>query len=112
MLQRICQIVGWLLFAAIVIVTVSPIGLRPHLGYGADLDRFVAFLVSGLFLGFGYKRRWLLVLCLLAVSAFGIEALQILTPDRHARLWDAMIKAGGGILGVLAAQMVIILKAS
>jgi hypothetical protein len=49
---------------------------------------------------------------IIAVAAFGIETLQYLTPDRHARFWDATVKASGGILGVLAAHMVLVLGTS
>ncbi|MBN9069840.1 MAG: VanZ family protein, partial [Rhizobiales bacterium] len=87
-------------------------GLRPRLGYGPDFARFVGFLVSGPFLGSGYRRRWLWMVGIIAVAAFGIETLQYLTPDRHARFWDATVKASGGILGVLAAHMVLVLGTS
>jgi hypothetical protein len=79
---------------------------------GPDFDRFVGFLASGLFLGFGYRRGWLWALGVIVVAAFGIETLQWLTPDRHARFWDAAVKAGGGALGVLAAHMVLVLGTS
>jgi hypothetical protein len=48
----------------------------------------------------------------IAIAAFGIETMQMLTPDRHARIWDAVVKAAGGILGVLAAHVVLVLSAS
>jgi hypothetical protein len=112
MIRIACRIIGWLILLAIILATVSPIGLRPRLGYGPDFDRFVGFLVSGLFLGFGYRRRWLWAVGAIAIAAFGIETLQYLTPDRHARLWDATVKASGGILGVLAAHMVLVLGTS
>jgi hypothetical protein len=112
MIRTACRIIGWLILAAILFATVSPLGLRPRLGFGPDFDRFVGFLVAGLFLGFGYPRRWPWVLGFIAIAAFGIETIQMLTPDRHARIWDAMVKAGGGVLGVLAAHMVLVLSAS
>jgi hypothetical protein len=112
MFHTACRIIGWLILAAILFATVSPLGLRPRLGFGPDFDRFVGFLAAGLFLGFGYPRRWLWVLGFIAIAALGIETMQMLTPDRHARLWDALVKAGGGILGVLAAHMVLVLGAS
>lgn len=112
MVRIACRIIGWLILAGIVLATISPIGLRPRLGFGPDFDRFMGFLISGLFLGFGYRRRWLWILGFIAVAAFAIETLQVLTPDRHARLWDAMVKAGGGILGVLAAHLVLVLSTS
>jgi hypothetical protein len=112
MIRTACRIIGWLILLAIIFATVSPIGLRPRLCYGPDFDRFIAFLASGLFLGFGYRRRWLWAVGFIAIAAFGIETLQMLTPDRHARFWDAAVKAGGGILGVLAAHMVLVLGTS
>jgi hypothetical protein len=37
--------------------------------------------------------------------AFGLEALQLLTPDRHARLLDALVKAAGGVCGIGIGQL-------
>ena len=74
MIRIACRIIGWSILLAIVFATISPIGLRPRLGYGPDFDRFVGFLVSGLFLGFGYRRRWLWAVGFIAVAAFGISA--------------------------------------
>jgi hypothetical protein len=31
--------------------------------------------------------------------------LQLLTPDRHARLLDALVKAAGGVCGIGIAQL-------
>ena len=112
MIRTACRIIGWLLIAGIVFATVSPIGMRPRLGFGPDFDRFIGFLAAGLFLGFGYRRRWLWIMGFIAIAAFGIETMQMLTPDRHARIWDALVKAAGGILGVLAAHMVLVLGTS
>jgi VanZ family protein len=37
-------------------------------------------------------------------SAVLLEALQLLTPDRHGRIQDALEKMAGGVIGILVAQ--------
>jgi hypothetical protein len=104
MTRFFCQIIAWLLLAGIIAVTVSPIGWRPDLGDGPNVDRAVGFLVMGFFFGAGYGRHWVTILIAVILGAFAIEALQLLTPDRHARLLDAVVKAVGGGLGFLAGR--------
>ncbi|MGN6583815.1 MAG: hypothetical protein ACTHJV_08935 [Rhizobiaceae bacterium] len=101
MIRVFCQVIAWLLLAGIIFVTVSPIGLRPDLGEGPNLDRVIGFLVTGFFFGVGYGRHWIMVLLAVVAGAFAIEALQLLTPDRHARLIDASVKAVSGGAGFL-----------
>jgi hypothetical protein len=38
-------------------------------------------------------------------SALALEALHLLTPDRHGRLLDAAMKAAGGICGIGIGQL-------
>jgi VanZ family protein len=46
-----------------------------------------------------------LIAALVLISAFGLEAMQLLTPDRHGRLVDAVIKAAGGVCGIGISQL-------
>lgn len=101
------QVAGWLLFIAVVAVTVSPIGLRPHTAFGAGPERMAAFFLLGLLFGIGYDRHWLLTIALVIVIAFGVESLQWLIPSRHARFDDALVKAIGGVVGVLIGYIVV-----
>jgi VanZ family protein len=105
MVQRVSSIAGWLVFAFIVFATLSPINDRPVVA-GAQLEHFAAFAVLGLAFGVAYPKRIVLVVILILVSAFGLEALQLLTADRHARLLDAVVKAAGGVCGVGIVQLV------
>jgi hypothetical protein len=102
-----CRTVGWLLLAAIVAASVSPIVFRPLSGLAPGFERFAAFLALGFLFGVGYFRNWVLVLCVLTVGAFAIETLQLLTPDRHATLLDALLKASGSAVGAFAGRFVI-----
>lgn len=105
MFQRVSAIAGWLALTFIVFATLSPIDNRPVVA-GPQFEHFAAFAVVGLAFALAYPRRIFLVGAITLVSAFGLEALQLLTPDRHARLLDALVKAAGGVFGMGAGQFV------
>ena len=105
MIHRLSAITGWLALAFIVFVTLSPIGDRPSLA-SPHLERFAAFALIGLVFALAYPNRVLLVVALVVGAAFGLEALQLLTPDRHGRAADALTKALGGISGISVGQTV------
>jgi hypothetical protein len=85
---------------AIFLATVSPIAERPHLAPGPSFDRIAAFVLLGVLFCLGYRRFWPFALAIVLVAALGFEAIQLLTPDRHARFGDALVKAFGGITGI------------
>lgn len=104
MVQRVSATAGWLALAFIVYATLSPIDDRPVVA-GPHHEHFAAFALVGLAFGLAYPKRIFLVIALILISAFGLEALQLLTPDRHARLFDALVKAAGGVCGVGIGQL-------
>lgn len=104
MIQRVSIAAGWLVLAFIVYATLSPIGDRPVLT-DQKLEHFAAFTLLGFAFGLAYPNRVFLVLIIILGSAFGLEVLQQLTPDRHGRLIDALIKAAGGICGIGLGQI-------
>ena len=104
MVQKVCAIAGWLTLGFIVFATLSPIEDRPVIA-GAQFEHFAAFAVVGLAFGLAYPKRVFLVAAIILISAFGLEALQLLTPDRHGRLLDALVKAAGGACGIGIGQL-------
>jgi VanZ family protein len=104
MIQRVSIVVGWLALAFIVYATLSPINARPVLA-GPQFEHFAAFALMGLAFGLAYPSRVFLVAVIVVGSAFALEALQLLTPDRHARILDALVKAAGGICGMSIGQL-------
>jgi uncharacterized protein YqfA (UPF0365 family) len=104
MIPRISAITGWLTLALIVFLTLAPVGARPSFG-GPHLEHFAAFALIGLAFALAYPNRVLLVVVVVVGAALGLEALQLLTPDRHARAVDALAKALGGISGICVGQM-------
>ena len=104
MIQRVSNIAGWLALAFVIYATLSPIGDRPVVA-SPHIEHFAAFALIGLAFGLAYPSRVLLVAVIVVGAAFGLEALQVLTPDRHGRVIDALVKALGGICGIGVGQM-------
>jgi VanZ family protein len=106
MIQKVSTIVGWLALAFIAYATLSPISDRPTIEIaGVQFEHFAAFWLVGLALGLAYPKRLLWVVAIVVASAIGLEALQLLTPDRHGRIVDAAVKAAGGLCGVGVSQL-------
>ena len=53
----ICHAAGWLLLAAIIAVTISPITERPAMGVAPRHERAAAFFALGLLFGLEYRLR-------------------------------------------------------
>ncbi|MFZ0762469.1 VanZ family protein [Bradyrhizobium sp.] len=104
MIQKVAVVVAWLVLAFIAFVTLSPIGERPSVA-SPHLEHFAAFALTGLAFALAYPNRIWLVVGIVAGAAFGLETLQLLTPDRHARAADALVKSLGGISGICAGQL-------
>lgn len=105
MIQKASIVAGWLVLAFIVYATLSPIDDRPVVA-APHIEHFVAFALAGLAFSLAYPSRVFLVAAIVVGSAFGLEALQLLTPDRHGRMIDALVKAVGGTCGIGAGQLI------
>jgi hypothetical protein len=104
--QRLFRLASWSVLAFIAFATLSPLQERPVVA-GAQLEHFAAFAVFGFAFARGYPARTLLSIAIVIGSAFTLEALQLLTPDRHGRLLDAFVKAAGGIFGIGMGRLVL-----
>jgi len=104
MIRKVFIITSWLALAFIVFATLSPIEDRPVFA-NPHLEHFIAFALMGLAFGFAYPSRTFFVVAVVLGSAVGLEALQLLTPDRHGRVLDAAVKAIGGISGMTVSYL-------
>ncbi len=107
MINRLAAVFGWLLLAAIVFATFSPINLRPGTGH-VVLERVLTFVALGAAFGVGYPRRLLMAVGITTLAAVGLEAGQLLVPGRHARLIDAGEKLTGGLIGLALAALFLV----
>ena len=109
MLHKLISIAAWATLAFIIFATLSPAHLRPELtatepALIVALERVGAFAVLGLLFSGGYPRRYGLVWLIVLGGAILLEFLQILVPDRDARMVDAIEKIAGGGAGIFTAQ--------
>jgi VanZ family protein len=73
----------------------------------SHLDHYLAFEAAGSLFGPTYPRQTFFVCILVLGSAVLLELLQLLTPDRHARVIDAVRKIIGGAIGIAFARLAI-----
>src|SRR5262245_45495698 len=102
-MTRLYLVAGWLALAAVAFVTLGPIQDRPQVA-PPHLEHFTAFLLLGLAFALGSPNRPLRAVLIVVGSAILLELLQLLTPDRHGRLVDAMTKIAGAAPGITLAR--------
>jgi hypothetical protein len=93
MIRRVSIIAGWLALAFIAFATLSPIDDRPVVVAAPPFEHFAAFAFVGFAFGLAYPKRLVLIAALVLISAFGLEAMQLLTPDRHGRVMEEIGRA-------------------
>ena len=105
MAHKLVVFATWAAFGLICLVTLSPMGLRPETG-SVGLEHFLAYALLGALFIISYPHQYVRLAIFVVAVALGLEALQQLTPDRHARLTDALLKAAGGLSGCAATRLV------
>lgn len=98
-MDRLFLIAGWLTLAFVAFVTLGPIYDRPEMA-APHLEHFAGFFMLGSVFVLAYPNRPVLVILLVVGSAVVLEGLQLLTPDRHGRVVDALMKMAGGACGI------------
>jgi VanZ family protein len=100
------RFVSWSLLAAIAVMTLGPIGLRPQTHFSPDFERFAAYLALGMLFALSYPQRrlWLLGGFLVGAAAV-LEIGQSLVPHRDPHLSDFLFKASGAVIGLFALRV-------
>jgi VanZ family protein len=109
MLYKLVSMIAWACLLFVAWATLSPASLRPRLLETAPasivlLEHFGAFAVIGFLFSVTYPRTALICLLVLG-SAVILELLQLVVPDRDARVVDAVEKLIGGGAGIIAAKI-------
>lgn len=97
-LQGILIVAACVLIAMITFMTLGPIGWRPRM-IGANVDRFIGFLVLGALLAFAQPKRFFIVCAIIIMGAVLLEYSQSFFRGRHGVLHDFEFKVFGGLLG-------------
>jgi VanZ family protein len=109
MLHKLAPLTAWACLLFVASVTLSPAYLRPRLmetepALIVILEHVGAFAVIGFLFSVSYTRTTLVCLLVLG-SAVILELLQLVVPDRDARVIDAVEKLIGGGVGIIAAKI-------
>lgn len=113
MLHKLVVAAAWALLIFVTYATLTSIEARPELSAGfykaffTVVERFGAYAVLGLLFYFAYPNNVAAVCVLVCGSAIVLELLQIIIPDRDARVIDALEKLAGGVAGILVARMLL-----
>lgn len=109
MFHKLISAAAWTALTYIAFATLSPVSERPHVA-GIHFEHVVAFAILGMLFCLAYPRRTMLVCIVVLGSAVLLEILQLLTPDRHGRLPDAVEKMAGGAVGIILGRTVSFFK--
>jgi VanZ like family len=109
MFDKIIAIAAWALLGLIAFATLSPIQDRPTLATAPSIEHLAPFAVLGVLFCVAYRRKFGLVCLIVVGSAILLEYAQLLTPDRHGRVEDALEKIAGGFAGIMIGRAVVYL---
>jgi len=107
MVHRIVAVAAWAVLIFIIYATISPIGDRPTLPAPTTFQHLAAFGALGALFCLAYPRQIALVCLIVLGSALTLELMQMLTPDRHGRVQDAIEKISGGAAGILGGRAIL-----
>jgi glycopeptide antibiotics resistance protein len=107
MFRKLITVAAWSLLGFIIYATISPIQARPTLFTSPSYERLAAFIVLGALFCLAYPRHTGFVCLIVLGSAVLLELAQLLTPDRHGQIQDAIIKMMGGAIGIVAARAIL-----
>jgi hypothetical protein len=111
-LARMARLLAWACVAAIAVLSLVPGDERPHSGMSGQVEHFIAYCGTGVFLAWAYPgAHQRLVAWLVLGAASGVfEILQNFVPGRSPSLFDAVASASGLTLGMaLGAAMTVAL---
>ena len=90
----------------LIFVTLSPINLRPISPLPTQLERAIALAIVGCAFALAYPKRLAVVVVLVLGSTLLLELLQVLSPSRHGRVIDVVVKLAGGGFGIVVGTLV------
>lgn len=87
--------------AAIAVVTLIPIGIRPATSFSPNVERFCVMAIVGGLFAIAYPRwLWTVIFALIGTAAF-LEPLQFFALGRHPSIRDVIVKSAGAGAGAI-----------
>ena len=102
MLAIAIRVIGWLAALSVVILSLLPGSLRPHVLPNNYEEHFLAYIVVGYLFAVGYPafRQRLVVGAMLAIGAGSLEIAQLFVAGRISSVADFAASALGAWIGL------------
>jgi VanZ family protein len=102
------RIAAWLAVLIIVVLSVVPGTMRPHVLGNDYAEHFVAYFIAGSLFAIGYRRSRQLLASgvLLATCAGLLEFVQLWIPGRSASISDFEVSTIAAWIGLLAVVLI------
>jgi VanZ family protein len=103
----IVRAIAWVSLATVGLVTIAPLRWRAPTVVSAQVDRVMTFVLLAMLFAFAYPndRRAVAIFCILGSVAS--ELSQLISPRRHPKITDALLKAFGALAGVLIGAVIV-----
>jgi VanZ family protein len=101
---RIVRAIAWIAALVIIVLSLVPGGLRPHVLEDKHFEHFAAYFVAGGLFAIGYLQvRPVVFLGVLLTLCSGImEIAQLWIAGRTANIFDLAASASGAWIGIIA----------
>lgn len=106
------RIAAWLAILTIIILSVVPGTVRPHVLGNDSAEHFVAYFIAGSLFASGYQRseRLLSSAILLATCAGLLEFVQLWIPGRSASISDFEVSTIAAWIGLLTVVLIRLIR--
>lgn len=101
------QFAAWASLVVVALAALVPIELRPSSSLPPTVERLAAFAGVGFAFAFAYPRQFWTAALIVIGAALLFEVMQVLSPSRHGRLADALVKLTGGVMGLAVGWMLL-----
>jgi hypothetical protein len=105
--RLIARVGAWSLAAAITVLSLVPVRLRPETGTPHNFEHFAIFCATGLAFSIGYPGNRPNLTVRLVIFAGAIEVAQLFVSERHARIGDFVVDASALVIGVALAAFAV-----
>jgi VanZ family protein len=107
MLLWLLRTIAWSVLLAIVVLSVVPGDLRPHVLSDKHFEHLDAYVVSGVLFALGYRQLRFAILfgMLLTICAAALELVQLGIIGRTSSLSDFLASSAGAWIGLAAGNL-------
>ncbi|TCR76683.1 hypothetical protein EV561_12041 [Rhizobium sp. BK376] len=101
------RVIAWISLATMGFLALAPLRWRPRAIATANVDSLSMFVLLSMLFAFSYPddRRVVAIFCI--VGAIVSEILLLISPRRDPRVNDALLKALGGLTGVVIGAVIL-----